>query len=357
MNLWKTILAAAAAAPLISSAQQVEAVEIHIERGNATSKLIVTGPIEPGDAEQFKAFWNENAYDSWHFVVALDSPGGSLKDGIEIGRFVREVGARTEVQRYSASVSGRYPDELPGAECYSACALAFMGGVERRIPEGATIGFHQFYGGVGLSSTDTMELTQHTSALIAGYLRDMGAKPALFEIMSGTSPDKMFIPTRPEFTSLNIVPIVGFHEFRLVPKSGLIVATATDERNPGPLERVYEIETLCWKTFPIMNLYATAAERGLNRQEVLPSRGYMDGFSIETAFGTFEYGSDRLRLYPETRLLASLILDANVARAIGSGNATVRLNSFTASGVLMTGQITAPLGGDQAILASFRDCL
>ncbi|AZO35493.1 MAG: hypothetical protein EOS76_11845 [Mesorhizobium sp.] len=334
------------------------AIEFSMERGNATSKILVTGPIERGDAQRFKDYWEKNAYDSWHFVVSFDSPGGNLLDGLEIGRFLRKVGAGTEVQRYPPSDPDHpYPEGLPGAECYSACALAFMGGVERNIPEGGTIGFHQFYGGAGSSTDEAMELTQQISALIAGYLREMGAKPELFEIMSGTSPGKMFVPTRDEIAALNIVPQPGFHDFQLVPKNGLIVATATDERNPGPLERVYEIETMCWKRRPIINLYAKSDQQGLAPEIAAPSTTHIDGFRIDTDFGTFEYGSDRLKLYPQTRLLASLILEPKVARALGSGNAMVVVNSYTASGVLMGGKIVAPSGGDPAIIASFRDCL
>lgn len=344
------------AALLALIAPHAEAIEISMERGNATSKILVTGPIEHGDAERFKAYWEQNAYDSWNFIVSLDSPGGNLLDGLEIGRFLRKVGANTEVQRYPPPVPGRYAEGLPGAECYSACALAFMGGVERDIPEGGTIGFHQFYGG-GSSANESMELAQHISALIAGYLRDMGAKPELFELMSGTSPDKMFVPTRDEIAALNIVPQLGFRDFRLMPKDGLIVATAIDERNPGPLEKVYEIETLCWKRVPIINFYAASDRQGLSPEMASPSTTHIDGFSISTDFGTFEYGRERLQLYPETRLLASLFLDPNVARAVGSGNALVVVNSYTASGVLMGGKIVAPSGGDPAILASFRDCI
>ncbi|RWP58005.1 hypothetical protein [Mesorhizobium sp.] len=338
-------------------APRAEAIEISMERGNATSKILVTGPIERGDAERFKAYWAENAYDSWNFIVSLDSPGGNLLEGLEIGRFLRKVEADTEVQRYTPATPDRYAEGLPGAECYSACALAFMGGVERDIPEGGTIGFHQFYGSGGSSADQAMELTQHISALIAGYLRDMGAKPELFELLSGTSPDKMFIPTRDEIAALGIVPQSGFHDFRLMPKDGLIVATAVDERNPGPLEKVYEIETLCWNQLPTINLYAANSKRGLSEEQTIwVAEG--GGFNIETEFGTFDYGSENTKLYSSTRLLASLVLDPKVARSVGSGNAWVRVNGgSTASGVFMTGQITAPPGGDPAILASFRDCL
>ncbi|MDW9735742.1 hypothetical protein GOC00_08505 [Sinorhizobium meliloti] len=355
--MMKGIVARLLAATVAVSATSAAAVEISMERGNATSKIIVTGSIERGDAQRFKDYWDENAYDSFRFIVSLDSPGGSLVDGIEIGQFIRKNGAHTEVRRYSGEIPGRYREELSSAECYSACALAFMGGVEREVADDGKIGFHQFYGGSSSSATEAMENTQYISAYLAGYLRDMGAKPELFELLSGTSPGDMFIPNSAQIAALNIVPQLGFHDFRLMPKDGLIVATAVDERNPGALERLYEIETFCWKKRPIINLYATSERQGLSPEMASRSTTHIDGFRIDTPSGSYEYGSDRIKLYPNQRLLASLIIDPNVARALGSGSGMVVVNSYTASGVLIGGRIEAPSGGDQAILASFQECL
>ncbi|MQX01383.1 hypothetical protein [Sinorhizobium meliloti] len=154
--MMKGIVARLLAATVAVSATSAAAVEISMERGNATSKIIVTGSIERGDAQRFKDYWDENAYDSFRFIVSLDSPGGSLVDGIEIGQFIRKNGAHTEVRRYSGEIPGRYREELSSAECYSACALAFMGGVEREVADDGKIGFHQFYGGSS-SSGDCQE--------------------------------------------------------------------------------------------------------------------------------------------------------------------------------------------------------
>ena len=57
-----------------------------------------------------------------------------------------------------------------------------------------------------------------------------------------------------------------------------------------------------------------------------------------------------------SRTLATLILDPVTAQSIGAGSAKFSVNSYTASGVFMSGTIFAP-EGDQAIAASFKDCL
>lgn len=231
-----------------------------------------------------------------------------------------------------------------------------MGGVEREVPEGAQIGFHQFYGGASVSPSDTMETAQYISALLAGYLRDMGANPELFELLSATSPGDMYIPGRSEIAELNIVPHPGFSDFKLMPKDGMIVATATNEQNPGTLEKVYEIETMCWKGAPIINLYATSDDNGLTAEMASRSTTHIDGFRIDMKSGSFEYGVEHIRLYPNSRILASLMIDPVVARALANEETLVAVNSYTASGVFMSGTIIPPPGGDQAILASFRDC-
>jgi ATP-dependent protease ClpP protease subunit len=61
-------------------------------------------------------------------LMLLESPGGSLRDGISLGREVRSQGFRT-VARY---------------DCASACAIIFLGGAERLlVGSRARIGFHQ----------------------------------------------------------------------------------------------------------------------------------------------------------------------------------------------------------------------
>ena len=60
--------------------------------------------------------------------LLLESPGGSLDDGIELGRAVRLKRLRT----------------LTRDTCASACALIFLGGTERwLVGPKARIGFHQ----------------------------------------------------------------------------------------------------------------------------------------------------------------------------------------------------------------------
>ncbi len=338
-----------------------DAFEMWMRRANATSTIVMSGKIEAGDADRFKAFWGENAYDSFNFIIATDSLGGSLRDGIEIGRFIRSVGAKTEVARYEAPAPGQsefdYGPELAGGGCYSACALAFMGGMEREVSGQAELGFHQFSGGPDEDASSARVSAQGIAAMLSGYLREMGAAPELFERMSMTHPNDMYVPDRSEFETLGIVPAMSFRDFRLLPRDGIIVAQARNLHKVSSLERAIEVETMCWKGVPIINFYAETAEDGL-RTDQASEPVFARGFSVETDTGSWEFDRDRMRLYAHSRILATLQLDPQIARAVGtSSQAFVSVSSGTASGFFVSGRMTAGPGGDPAIMASFKDCL
>jgi hypothetical protein len=95
-------------------------------------QVALSGPVERGDYERFKAVVERNRF-KIGAVVLLDSPGGAAADGFAIGDLIREK---------------RYPTIAAGG-CYSACALIFLGGSERYFAEGADervfVAFHGLY--------------------------------------------------------------------------------------------------------------------------------------------------------------------------------------------------------------------
>ncbi len=71
----------------ISSAQ---AIEISTIRHNASMVFVVSGEIEAGDADKFATVWEKETYDAFRFTVALDSPVGSLVEGMKLDEFFRK---------------------------------------------------------------------------------------------------------------------------------------------------------------------------------------------------------------------------------------------------------------------------
>lgn len=92
------------------------------------------GAVESGDLDKIKAsgikFGNG---------LCLDSPGGVFIEGVTIAEWLVEAGVKTVIR--------------PGAVCFSACAIVFMGGgyfedayfSQRELYFGGQLGFHAPY--------------------------------------------------------------------------------------------------------------------------------------------------------------------------------------------------------------------
>ena len=122
-----------------------EARAIELARDGALT--VLSGSIKIGDAKVFRDYVERELKperegddllgNSW--VIALNSPGGSLADGIEIGRIMHDNALVSYIRR----------DDV----CYSACAIAYLGGVfqyvtgrgpKRQMEVGGTLGFHGY---------------------------------------------------------------------------------------------------------------------------------------------------------------------------------------------------------------------
>lgn len=87
--------------------------------------LAVDGPFELGITE---ALERTLAAEPGVAEIALTSTGGNIYAARGLARVIREHGLDTSVPTL----------------CSSACTLAFVGGVERRLAPGARLGFHQY---------------------------------------------------------------------------------------------------------------------------------------------------------------------------------------------------------------------
>lgn len=166
-------------------------------------RLVLKGTIEPDTAKKLDAFLGsraaEDAYVSkkYHPYVVFDSPGGSLVGAIELGRYIRASRLDTILEPEITDI--RRDDTQPDgfrsipiskrAICASACSLAFLGGVNRVVTEGARLGVHQFSGAngdVGESASQTI-VTQ-----VAMYVQEMGVDRRLIDLASSTPASSMY---------------------------------------------------------------------------------------------------------------------------------------------------------------------
>lgn len=175
-------------------------------------------------AAKFASFLGDDAGEFRQ--IRLCSYGGSLAEGIKLGRLLRKNGFTTDVSfcftesrvdddGSTVEPVSRY--ELRDAVCESACALAFLGGVFRSAYEGA-LSFHQFALPEEIdrplksqrSLSGVLIDAQIMSADVISYLNDMDVDAILFVESSkaylGKNADKNFyIPTPSEMEALRIV--------------------------------------------------------------------------------------------------------------------------------------------------------
>ncbi|UIJ85275.1 hypothetical protein LZK77_16285 [Rhizobium leguminosarum] len=116
----------------VSGAAKIEAAEI--TRGDGSDcQISLSGPIASGDLDRLEKAVSRGG------SLCLDSPGGDFLEGLAIAEWL--------AGRNIATVVGN------GALCYSACAIAFMGGSDweqiylpkRKLHIGGKLGFHAPY--------------------------------------------------------------------------------------------------------------------------------------------------------------------------------------------------------------------
>jgi formylglycine-generating enzyme required for sulfatase activity len=151
--------------------------------GRDTAVVRLSGDIESGDDRYFRQALL--AADSDNVLVSLESEGGNLDAGIEIGRAIWFREAATVVEE---------------GICASACALAWLAGRPRFMAAKARIGFHAPWHG----DPDRPEASTAGSAVVGGYLRDLGLTSAAIEYINEPGPDEMRWLTPEDADALNI---------------------------------------------------------------------------------------------------------------------------------------------------------
>ena len=176
---------------------------------DGVSLIIVSGVFESGDDLQDFALAVGRIHPK---AVVFDSAGGQPQKAMELGRLIRALGLST-FQPY-------------GPACVSACALAFLGGVERYADPGS-IGVHKTYfdKGASLDTAEAVSAIQELTADTLEYLSEMDVDPELLELaMRYESTDIRY---------LSGSEMAEFHVTTAEPQSGAAAAPAV-EGEPVP---------------------------------------------------------------------------------------------------------------------------
>jgi hypothetical protein len=168
-------------------AHGTQAAEISIvaqETPNHPAIILIKGQFMKDDYQKDVTLFSALAGYQKNAIVFFNSPGGQLRTALDIGLVIYQHGFSTAV--------------APGTVCTSACALAWLGGKERFMGNGARIGFHAARVGT------TNEISSVGNAMIGAFLVQVGIK----EI--GTI--AFVTQTRPEtFTWLTLSDAIRYH--------------------------------------------------------------------------------------------------------------------------------------------------
>lgn len=268
----------------ISSGTLAKEMTFDIIYMNHTNVVVADGTITKETPDRFQAFLDTTQFDGYNFLIHLNSPGGNLYGGMELGRMIRDQGLTTDIRWYVPRPEGQdwyspeYGEQGAG-QCYSACALAFLGGKVREISDGAIIGFHQFSGGV-----DDIEKIQIGTQLAAGevlkYLTSMGASPSLFSRMSEALPDDMYVPSADDLLVYSIISRDAFTGFTLEPYGNGVLAFSTFPENTKGTNLVYQVTTYCKKGRPFILLSGRPDEMGLSEDFADRVEAHLEGFGV-----------------------------------------------------------------------------
>jgi hypothetical protein len=159
----------------------------------------MTGPIVADDPARLRALLARYDEASVRDIsVSLDSPGGNLAAGIEMGRILYE---RTEI--VSTSVSN---GSNTVSRCASACVFTYLGGDYRYLSENSLLGVHQFSSAnEDLDASTAISSAQSISAMIVSFITEMRADPKLFEKMSAMPAEGIDWLSREDLVRWNVV--------------------------------------------------------------------------------------------------------------------------------------------------------
>jgi len=205
-------------------------------------EIHLTGPFEPGDSDQLKVVLEDlkarggTQPGESLAVVALDSKGGALEEGMRIGRLLRQFGVSTIVRS--------------GKRCLSSCAIAFLGGTapgpagpeaDRHLEVGGRLGFHAFYAprdgearDAATSRARGVTEGRATSAVVVTYVLEMGVDPEPILRALVRPPEEMtYIETAGEFVELGICPVaLKLPRVTLAERAANICSNASQGRLP-----------------------------------------------------------------------------------------------------------------------------
>jgi hypothetical protein len=193
----------------VTSGAEAASIEVvgHLDAGG--SLVVVDGDMEPGDIQQFSS----KVASLSRATVAFRSDGGSLLAGIRIGMLIRMKDFGTVVPE--------------GAQCASACAVAWLGGARRFMGAGSKVGFHAAY---ILKGHGTAE-SGPGNAVLGAYLYQLGLSEETIIYVTQAGPTSM------RWLNTEEAGQHGIDVALLPPEGSNLIGPVVKEQPEGSLER------------------------------------------------------------------------------------------------------------------------
>lgn len=151
---------------LLMSTAACSAADFDVIKVGTDTVIEMTGPIQNEDYDRLVVITKSIV--PAHTLLKLNSTGGRIDPSIRIGYLVR-------TRKWATTVDGT---------CQSACALIWLAGTERYLPQGAAVGFHQPY-------NDDGSIAVLGVARMGAYLNAMGYNDITVSFAVSAGPKSM----------------------------------------------------------------------------------------------------------------------------------------------------------------------
>ena len=173
-----------------------------IDEVNDIAALTLYGEITEGDSDRLINALLVSIKERDQFIdrVNLFSPGGNAVEGIKLGHIINKYYLATEAPSVSESRfvcygypgSQSQPFSSDNCVCASACAIAWLGGIERR----GIAGFHRMYSTYPkMTAAKTSEIRRVFNNEIDKFLEKVGAPSFVLDLIENSGPNELSFPS------------------------------------------------------------------------------------------------------------------------------------------------------------------
>jgi hypothetical protein len=175
-----TVLKLTVLLALIACVRPAGALQIKRVKSDSGTVIRLRGDVKDGDYGRLKSILLDES------VVGLEitSDGGSLEDGVDIARIVRDRGLVVYASR----------------ECDSVCAFIFLAAKERYLGRGCKIGVHSASNHLEKEDADSARVTIQMSRL----LTEFGVPHSIIGKIVATPPAKITFLDNRDLAGLNV---------------------------------------------------------------------------------------------------------------------------------------------------------